>query len=76
MVSLLSVASTITQQQQHQSEHATISKRKPSEIIENAVGKYLKLKATNYNLDKIIEVNTILFLDSLKKKLKLFLQRM
>ena len=31
-------------------------KHKPSEIIENALNKYLKLKATTFNLDKINEV--------------------
>ncbi len=33
-------------------------KHKPSEVVENALKKYLKLKATTFNLDKIIEVNS------------------
>ena len=31
-------------------------KHKPSDVIENALNKYLKLKAVSFNLDKIIEV--------------------
>ena len=66
--SLFSVPNLMQQNssQQQSDESNGLNKRKPSDIIENSLNKYLKLKSTTFNLDKITEVNSIIVIGKVK----------
>lgn len=70
-VSLLSVSSSVTQAQTTTNQITNVNplsnRRKTSEIIETSVNKYLRLKASKFNLDKIVEVSCSSKLKKLKK---------